>query len=82
MRRGAGSALLSELIARCEALGYRAMVAVIGGSDNVGSIALHAASGFRHAGTLPAVGWKLGQWADSVIMIRSLGEGAQTPPED
>jgi phosphinothricin acetyltransferase len=81
MRRGAGGALLAELIARCEALGYRAMVAVIGGSDNVGSIALHAASGFRHAGMLPAVGWKLGQWADSVIMTRPLGEGAQTPPE-
>lgn len=81
MRRGAGSALLTELIARCEALGYRAMVAVIGGSDNVGSIALHAASGFRHAGMLPAVGWKLGQWADSVIMTRPLGEGAQTPPQ-
>jgi phosphinothricin acetyltransferase len=81
MRRGAGGALLAELISRCEALGYRAMVAVIGGSDNVGSIALHAASGFRHAGTLPAVGWKLGQWADSVIMIRPLGEGAASPPE-
>jgi phosphinothricin acetyltransferase len=81
MRRGAGGALLAALIRRCETLGYRAMVAVIGGSDNVGSIALHAASGFRHAGMLPAVGWKLGQWADSVIMTRPLGEGAGTPPE-
>jgi len=81
MRRGAGGALLAELIARCEALGYRAMVAVIGGSDNVASIALHAASGFRHAGMLPAVGWKLGQWADSVIMTRPLGTGSTTPPD-
>ena len=80
LRRGCGSALLAELIVRCQALGYRAMVAVIGGSDNVGSIALHAASGFRHAGMLPAVGWKLGQWADSVIMTRPLGEGSATPP--
>ena len=80
MRRGLGSALLAELIARCEASGYRAMVAVIGGSDNVASVALHAASGFRHAGTLPAVGWKLGKWADSVLMVRSLGPGPQTPP--
>ena len=81
MRRGCGGALLAELITRCEALGYRAMVAVIGGSDNVGSIALHAAAGFRHAGMLPAVGWKLGQWADSVIMTRPLGAGSATPPD-
>jgi phosphinothricin acetyltransferase len=80
LRRGAGSALLAELIARCESLGYRAMVAVIGDSANKASIALHAAAGFKPAGVLPAVGWKLGVWVDSVLMVRTLGEGAATPP--
>jgi phosphinothricin acetyltransferase len=80
MRRGAGFALLAELIARCERLGYRAMVAVIGDSANKPSIALHEAAGFKPAGVLPAVGWKLGLWIDSVLMVRKLGDGATTPP--
>src|SRR5690606_7010527 len=40
-RNGAGRALVVELIRRCEALGARQMVAVIGDSANVGSIGLH-----------------------------------------
>jgi len=41
---------------------------------------LHRACGFRHAGLLPAVGWKHGRWVDSVLMTRPLGAGAATPP--
>ena len=33
-RQGAGRALLTELLARCEALGYRQMLAIIGDSGN------------------------------------------------
>src|SRR5882757_7135111 len=40
-RRGIGTALLHDLIARSEAQGYRQMIAVIGDSANTGSIALH-----------------------------------------
>jgi L-amino acid N-acyltransferase YncA len=79
VRRGAGRALLAAVIAACETLGYRQMVAVIGGSDNAASISLHAALGFRHAGVLPAVGRKFDRWIDTVLMQRALGPGASTP---
>jgi L-amino acid N-acyltransferase YncA len=79
-RKGVGRALLPALIARCEAAGFRLMVAVIGDSGNLASIALHAAFGFQHAGLLPNVGWKHGRWLDSVLMVRALGPGASEPP--
>lgn len=78
---GVGFALLSALIEASETRGYRQMVAVIGDSANTGSIALHKKCGFRHVGTLDAVGYKFGGWIDSVIMQRALGEGADTLPE-
>jgi phosphinothricin acetyltransferase len=78
-RCGAGRALLAGVIAACEALGYRQMVAVIGGSDNAASISLHAGHGFQHAGVLPAVGRKFDRWIDTVLMQRPLGAGASTP---
>lgn len=80
-RQGIGRALLPVLLDRCTALGYRQMVAVIGGADNAGSIGLHAAFGFTHAGRLPAVGFKFGRWIDSILMQRPLGEGSTTLPE-
>ena len=56
------------------------MIAVIGDSANHGSIRLHARFGFRHAGTLEAIGFKLGRWVDSVLMQRPLGEGSASLP--
>ncbi len=79
-RRGVGSALLAELIARATAAGYRQMVAVIGDSGNQGSIRLHERHGFTRAALLRAVGFKLGRWVDVVIMQRALGDGDRTPP--
>lgn len=79
-RRGIGSALLGALIGRCEAGGYRQMVAIIGGSNNTASIALHATLGFERAGVLEAVGRKFDRWLDTVLMQRALGPGAGTPP--
>jgi L-amino acid N-acyltransferase YncA len=81
VRRGIGRALLDELIGRCTALGYRQMVAVIGGSDTWPSIRLHEAVGFAHAGVLRAVGFKFGAWVDTVLMQRPLGPGASTLPQ-
>jgi L-amino acid N-acyltransferase YncA len=80
--RGIGSALLSALIARCEAGPWRQMIAVIGNSANLASIRLHERAGFRLIGTLPAVGFKLGRWVDSVLMQRALGVGDRGPPVD
>jgi len=78
--RGIGTALLSDLIARCTALGYRQMIAVIGDSANEPSIGLHARAGFMPAGTMRAIGFKFGRWVDSVMMVRPLGDGDRSPP--
>lgn len=79
--KGVGRALLSALVARCEADGFRQMVAVIGDSANAGSIALHGALGFRPSGSLLAAGFKFGRWVDVVFMQRQLGPGADEAPE-
>ena len=79
--RGIGLALLGALIARCEAGAWRQMIAIIGDSDNAGSIALHRRLGFQMVGTLRSSGWKLGRWVDTVIMQRALGPGDDLPPK-
>jgi phosphinothricin acetyltransferase len=79
---GIGRKLLSALITRCEAQGYRRMIAVIGDSANLPSIRLHERLGFAHAGLLPAVGFKFGRWVDSVLMQRPLGPGDASLPEE
>jgi phosphinothricin acetyltransferase len=70
--RGIGKALLNELCARCAALRLRQMLAVIGDSGNAGSIGVHRACGFEHAGVLKAVGRKFDRWVDVVLMQRAL----------
>ena len=80
--RGVGSALLGELIARCEAGPWRQMIAVIGDSGNAGSIAVHRRLGFQHVGTFASAGFKLGRWVDTVLMQRQLGPGASVAPTD
>jgi L-amino acid N-acyltransferase YncA len=78
--KGIGKTILTELIARCEALHYRQMIAVIGDSANAGSIKLHASLGFVRAGVLRSSGFKFGRWVDSVTMQRPLGKGDGTKP--
>ena len=77
---GIGRALLTALIERCTADGFRQMIAVIGDTGNTASIRLHETLGFAPIGALTAVGWKHGRWIDSVLMQRPLGAGATTPP--
>ncbi len=79
--RGVGRALLEALIARCTALGLRQMIAVVGDSGHLPSIAFHESLGFTRVGTLRAVGFKFGRWVDIVILQRALGGGGETPPE-
>ncbi len=78
--RGIGRRLLDAVLARSTELGYRQMVAVIGGRETIASIRLHAALGFAQIGILPAVGFKFGRWIDIVLMQRALGPGAATLP--
>ena len=77
-----GTRLMQDLIAACEARGYRQMIAVIGDSANAGSIGVHTACGFQMIGTQPNVGLKFGRWLDTVTMQRALGFGATTVPAD
>lgn len=79
--RGVAGALLDALIARCEAMGLRQMVAVIGDSENTGSIALHRTRGFTDAGLFKAAGWKHDDWRDVVFMQRALGQGGSVAPD-
>ncbi len=78
--QGVGKALVAELIARAEAKGFRQLIAVIGDSENVGSIGLHLSLGFRQVGLLRAAGMKFGRWVDVVQMQRALGEGDRGLP--
>ena len=79
-RRGVGTKLLERLIAACQALGFRQIIAVIGDSANAGSIGVHAKAGFQMIGLHPDVGFKFGRWLDIVMMQRALGGGGRTWP--
>ncbi len=79
--QGVGKAIVGELLARAEARGFRQMLALIGDSDNIGSIGMHASLGFLRAGTMRACGVKFGRWLDVVVMQRPLGRGDQDVPQ-
>ncbi len=78
--QGVGKMLVSRLIELATAAGLRQMIAVIGDSENVGSIGVHASLGFHMAGTMKAAGLKFGRWLDVVTMQRPLGKGDSTLP--
>lgn len=79
--RGVGRAVLSAVIEACEALGMRQLVAVIGDSQNAGSIGLHSALGFEQTGVNKSVGFKHGRWVDIVHMQKALNGGDGRLPE-
>ena len=79
--QGVGKALVKQLIEHATAAGMRQMIAVIGDSENVGSIGVHASLGFHMVGTMRAVGLKFGRWVDVVTMQRELGRGDTDLPE-
>ena len=78
--QGVGKALVQQLLHEAERAGFRQMVAVIGDSDNVGSIGMHATLGFQRVGVLRACGLKFGRWVDAVYMQRALGRGDSDTP--
>lgn len=78
--QGVGKALVQRTLVDAEAVGFRQMVAVIGDSDNVGSIGVHATLGFQRTGVLRASGLKFGRWIDTVYMQRALGRGDADVP--
>jgi L-amino acid N-acyltransferase YncA len=70
-RRGIGRALYAALLALLRRLGYYNALAGIT-VPNDGSIGLHTAMGFRHAGLNRNVGYKDGRWWDVAYMEASL----------
>ncbi len=78
--QGVGKALVRQLIEDATAQGFRQMLAVIGDSENAGSIGVHASLGFQMVGTMRAVGLKFGRWLDVVTMQRPLGRGTADVP--
>lgn len=77
--QGVGGRLIRALIDACAAAGFRQMIGYID-ADNAASLTLHARVGFTRVGLLPAVAYRYGRWADSVMVQRSLGPGSTTPP--
>jgi L-amino acid N-acyltransferase YncA len=78
--QGLGTLLLAELVSRCEAAGARQMVAVIGDSENLGSMGVHKRLGFETTGMIRSSGWKFDRWLDVVLMQRELGAGHRNAP--
>ena len=77
---GVGKLLLSRLVDDCTSLGFRQMIAVIGGSNRAASIGLHQAMGFQFSGKLQDIGWKQGEWLDVITMQKPLGRGGEIAP--
>jgi phosphinothricin acetyltransferase len=78
--QGVGKALVAALLRRGEECGFRQVFAVIGDSENVGSIGLHVSLGFRQIGLMRSAGAKFGRWLDVVTMQRAIGRGDRDPP--
>jgi phosphinothricin acetyltransferase len=78
--KGVGRTVLSAVIAACEALGVRQLMAVIGDSENAASIGLHRSLGFEQTGVGRSVGFKHGRWVDIVHMQKALNGGDSLQP--
>lgn len=73
---GLGSRLLAGLLDALRGTEIRQVVAVIaaiaGSRHDTPSIVLHRRLGFVEVGRMPSVGYKNGQWADTVLMAVDL----------
>jgi L-amino acid N-acyltransferase len=69
--RGLGRALMTAIEDHARAERVHSMIAGVGG-ENTAGIAFHAACGYAHVATIPAVGWKFGRWMDLVLMQKFL----------
>lgn len=79
--QGLGTLLLGELLARCEASGFRQVIAVIGdAATNLASARLHSAMGFTECGRIIGSGFKFNRWCDTLLMQKPLNGGADTLP--
>ena len=69
--QGIGGKLLKELIKlSINNSNIKTIIAVIGGDNSEGSIAIHKKNGFSIIGKLKKVGFKNNKWLDSIYMQR------------
>ncbi|KYR01366.1 hypothetical protein DLAC_01954 [Tieghemostelium lacteum] len=68
---GIGSLLLQQLIIKTRELGFKQMIAVIGGF-NEASIKLHEKYQFSNLSVLKSVGFKFNKWIDVYVLQLSL----------
>jgi phosphinothricin acetyltransferase len=66
-RRGIGSILLKDLVARSKAIGHHAIIAVID-AEQAGSLRLHENFGFTTVGHFKQIGFKFGRWLDVIYL--------------
>jgi phosphinothricin acetyltransferase len=71
--QGVGKAIVAALLEHAAARKFTQMLAVIGDSENTGSIGVHASLGFVPVGTMRKVGYKFDRWLDVVTMQKALG---------
>jgi phosphinothricin acetyltransferase len=70
--QGVGKAIVSALVDHATQAGFREMLALIGDSENVASVGVHATLGFQPVGTMRRVGYKFDRWLDVVTMQKTL----------
>ena len=69
---GVGRALLDALLPASAEAGFQRMFAVIGDSENLGSIRLHERADFAYCGQFDKAGFKFGRYLDVVFMQREI----------
>ncbi|MBD9499500.1 N-acetyltransferase family protein [Pseudomonas sp. PDM17] len=77
-RAGVGRSLYAALLPILAKQGFNAAYAGIA-LPNAGSVGLHEQLGFRHIGTFPQVGFKLGRWHDVGYWRLELGTPSNSP---
>lgn len=69
---GIGFALMDAVLKECKKIDLKNIIAVIGDSENMGSVKLHKKLGYRKVGILRQVGFKFGRMVDVVLMQKVL----------
>lgn len=71
--QGIGGRLLEDLIRRCPGSGFTQLISVVVRTDDDASLRFHESAGFERVGVLRRVGFKHGQWLDTVLLQRGVG---------
>jgi phosphinothricin acetyltransferase len=70
--QGVGKAVVGALVEHARGAGFKQMFALIGDSENIASIGVHATLGFAHVGIMRKAGYKFERWLDVVVMQKGL----------